>query len=131
MQVDPDSEMMWPKDQDCGRSDAVTQATDPSMCEVIFQPSGQRHSVRPGTRLLKCVLNAGLPIGYACRGLGVCVACALWVRGEVSEIEAAEAALLHRVDGPHIRGLFRLRIACFVRIEGGVEVHADYWGPYP
>ena len=110
--------------------DMVSELWESPMCEVVFQPSGKRILVRQGSRLLKTVLGVGLPIGYACRGLGLCVACAVWARGELSEICASEAALLSRMEKSRQRADFNLRIACLARIRGRVEVYADYWGPY-
>ncbi len=89
---------------------------------MTFRPDGQQLEVAAGTPLLKAVLRAGRPVGYACRGQGVCVACRLRVRGPMSEITAKEQALLATLDAPDA-----YRIACLARIEGDVEVRADYW----
>lgn len=89
---------------------------------VTFEPDGQTLEVRRGTRLLTAVLRAGRPIGYACRGLGICVACRLRVRGAVSPPGDRERALLSKLDDPAA-----WRIACLARVEGDVRVRADYW----
>lgn len=97
------------------------------MSTVVFEPDGQTIEAPTGARLLGLVLQAGRPIGYACRGRGVCVACRLWVSGPQSPIDPEEAALLAKVSPPHARGEARLRIACLARVEGDVRVRASYW----
>ena len=78
-------------------------------------------------RVLGVVLEAGLPIGRACRGAGICLACGVWLEGPQSPIEPAEAALIARRAGPIRRGDARWRIACLARIEGDVRIDTDYW----
>ena len=89
---------------------------------MTFLPDGQQTQVASGSPLLKVVLGAGRPIGYACRGQGVCVPCRLEVTGPMSPITAAEQALLDSLEAPAA-----WRIACLARVEGDVEVRADYW----
>ncbi|MCB9535837.1 MAG: (2Fe-2S)-binding protein [Myxococcales bacterium] len=89
---------------------------------VTFLPDGGSLVVREGTTLLAAVLRAGRPIGYSCRGRGVCVACRLLVEGDVAPIEPAEAALLARLDDPE-----GFRIACLCRVRGDCRVRATYW----
>ncbi len=89
---------------------------------MTFEPDGQTLEVTPGTSLLAAVLRAGRPIGYACRGLGVCVACRLRVEGPLSPVGEAEARLLAALEEPA-----PYRIACLARIVGDVRVRADYW----
>ncbi len=100
---------------------------------VTFQPDGQTLEVPVGATLLAAVLRVGRPIGYACRGRGVCVACRLRVEGPLSPIEADERTLLDQLTTPapapdepegHPSGY---RIACLARILGDVRVRADYW----
>ena len=67
------------------------------MALVTFEPDGAVLEVRAGTPLLAAILAARRPIGYACRGLGVCVSCRLQVWGAASAVDAAEAALLEVV----------------------------------
>ncbi len=94
---------------------------------VTFLPDGQRIVVPRGRRVLAAVLSADRPIGYSCRGLGVCVACVVWVEGPQSPIAEAEAKLLAQVDGPLKRGDAHRRIACLAGIEGDASIQADYW----
>lgn len=94
---------------------------------ITFLPDGQSSTTREGRRVLGAVLEAERPIGYSCRGLGVCVACVVWVCGPQSPIGEAEARLLDQIDGPLTRGQARLRVACLAEIEGDVTLQADYW----
>ncbi|MFZ4737403.1 MAG: 2Fe-2S iron-sulfur cluster-binding protein [Bradymonadia bacterium] len=95
------------------------------MALVTFEPDGAVLEVRAGTPLLAAILAARRPIGYACRGLGVCVSCRLQVWGAASAVDAAEAALLARLS-PDAQ-VADQRIACLVRVEGDVRVRASYW----
>lgn len=95
------------------------------MALVTFEPDGATIEVPAGTPVLAAVLRASRPLGYACRGRGVCVACRVDVRGEASAVEADEAALLDRLS-PEQRGP-DTRIACLVRVLGDVRVRATYW----
>lgn len=83
--------------------------------------------VARGRRIFGVVIEAGRPIGRACRGAGVCLACGVWVEGPTSPIGEAEAVLIARRDGPTTRGAARWRIACLARVEGDVHVDTDYW----
>ncbi len=94
---------------------------------ITFRPDGQVVCANWGTRLLRVVLDAERPVGYSCRGRGVCIACTLWVKGPAGEISAAEAGLLAQVQ-PSTRADGAVqRIACLVRLLGDVEIQADYW----
>lgn len=92
------------------------------MARITFLPDGQHLDVSEGTPLLAAVLRAGRPIGYACRGLGVCVACRLRVEGPVSAPDAAERRLLATLPEPAA-----YRIACLCKVQGDCRVRADYW----
>jgi len=94
---------------------------------VTFQPDGRQVVVSTGRRVLAVVLDAQRPIGYSCRGLGVCVACVVWVKGPQSPITEAEAKLLEQVDGPLTLNGAQRRIACLASVEGDVSIQADYW----
>ncbi|MCK6570517.1 (2Fe-2S)-binding protein [Myxococcota bacterium] len=89
---------------------------------VTFLPDGARLEVPVGCTLLAAALRAGRPIGYACRGRGVCVACRLRVEGEVSPPTPGETRLLATLPAPAA-----YRIACLCRIAGDCRVRADYW----
>ncbi len=94
---------------------------------ITFRPDGQVVRANRGTRLLRVVLDANRPVGYSCRGRGVCIACTLWVKGPASEITAAEAELLDQIQPSTREDGAVQRIACLVRLLGDVEIQADYW----
>lgn len=98
-----------------------------SAVSVTFRPDGGTVRVKRGRRLLGVVLETGRPLGHSCRGMGVCLACGLWVEGPMSPIEPTEARLIARRAGPTQVGAAAWRIACLARIEGDVTVWADYW----
>lgn len=89
---------------------------------LTFLPDGATLDVPAGTTLLAAVLRAGRPIGYACRGRGICVACRLRVEGPVSPPSDAERQLLAGLEHGSA-----YRIACLCRVEGDCRVRADYW----
>jgi ferredoxin len=97
------------------------------LVKITFLPDGETLDVMIGTRLLKVILDAGRPIGYSCRGQGVCTACVLRVVGHASPIGPPEQALLDRLGPTPSDGEGVLRIGCFVRVLGDSSVRADYW----
>lgn len=97
------------------------------LVSVAFRPDGESIRVPMGTRLLKIVLDAGRPVGYSCRGRGVCTACVLWVTGPCSDVSEVEAELLAQCPSESARDDAVRRIACLARIMGDVEIQADYW----
>lgn len=103
------------------------------MPTVTLRPSGHQEPARVGATLLAVVRAAGLPIGFSCRGRGVCLACRLHVEGALAPPDPQEQALLARVaaeveaaplDGRPAGGW---RIACLARVAGDVAIQADYW----
>ncbi|MCB9546636.1 MAG: (2Fe-2S)-binding protein [Myxococcales bacterium] len=93
-----------------------------AMPTVTFLPSGRTAEARAGATLLGVIRGAGLPIGYACRGRGVCLACRVRVTGPLAAPDVAERALLDRIADPG-----PWRIACLARLAGDATVQADYW----
>ena len=89
---------------------------------ITLLPSGRVVPARPGATLLAVVLGAGMPIGYSCRGRGVCIACRLRVEGEVEPPDDVEQGLIARIAEPG-----PWRIACLARVAGDATVQADYW----
>jgi ferredoxin len=92
------------------------------MPTVTFEPDGQTLEVPSGTPLLKAILKAGRPIGYSCRGAGLCIACRVRAKGAVSPPTPAELTLLAKTDEPTA-----YRIACLARVQGAMTIRADYW----
>lgn len=91
------------------------------MPTLTFLPDGATLEVPAGTPLLAAILRAGRPIGYSCRGAGVCTACRVRVEGEVSPVAPDEARLLATL------GSSAYRVACLCRVVGDCRVRADYW----
>ncbi|MSP73875.1 MAG: (2Fe-2S)-binding protein [Myxococcales bacterium] len=89
---------------------------------LTFLPDGEVVKVARGTKVLAAVLKAGRPIGYACRGLGVCVSCRVRIIGPTSTPSALERVQLATLDEPSA-----YRLACLCRLEGDASVRADYW----
>ena len=94
---------------------------------ITFQPSGHSVQTRSGRQLLAIIRDAGLPIGYSCRGQGVCTACVVSVSGPISVRTPGEQVLLSRVEDRSAPHGEELRISCLVRVQGDVKVRADYW----
>ena len=94
---------------------------------ITFEPSGLSRTVKRGRQLLAIIRESGLPIGYSCRGQGVCTACVVRVLGEANPISNEEAQLIERVaeNTPTADGA--LRVACLVRVDSDLTVRADYW----
>ena len=97
-----------------------------SAINVTFWPNNETRSVAKGTPLLKIIRTAGYPIGYSCRGQGLCVACVVWVSGELSEPCPREVELLQRLQ-PESRVGFVRRIACLVQVDDDIGLTTDYW----
>jgi ferredoxin len=94
---------------------------------VTFNPSGVTIEARTGRQLLAVIRESGLPIGYSCRGQGVCTACAVRVKGKTNPIEEQERRLLRRLADIEENDSGALRIACLVHVEDDLFVRADYW----
>ncbi|MCB9763673.1 MAG: 2Fe-2S iron-sulfur cluster binding domain-containing protein [Alphaproteobacteria bacterium] len=90
---------------------------------VRCEPLGVEVAVAPGQTLLAALRAAGVPIGAACDGDGICARCGLRVlAGDAPPPEAAEARALAR-EG------FKagVRLACCVRPTEDLVVRAAYW----
>lgn len=92
------------------------------------RPAYAPFEVAAGTTLLAALVRAGIPIGRACRGAGVCRSCRLRV--------IAGHQLLTQPTAQEVR--WRLapdeRLACEARIEaddGTIEVTTPGWGTVP
>lgn len=95
--------------------------------KVTFLPDGQSISAQPRAVLLKAIQAGGRPIGYSCRGQGICVACAVWVSGICNAVGHGERDLLAKLPEAHERDGFHRRIACLARAESDVIITTDYW----
>ena len=93
------------------------------MPTVRFQPKGVELAVAKGTRLIDAVRAAGLPIARACGDDLVCAKCGVRV---LSGRVAREAAVERRAKSRH-RVSAELRLACALRVQGDLEIAAEYW----
>ena len=97
-------------------------------CSITFLPDGQQLQARPGRKLLPVIVEAERPIGYSCRGLGICNACVVWVSGDVAPMGEREKQLLNVIDDEsERRSGFQRRVACLTMVQGDVLVTTDYW----
>ncbi len=99
----------------------------PKDVEISFIPFGTKLNVPRGLSILKAIQRAGYPVGYSCRGQGVCVACSVWVKGDVSEQTPREIQLLQERADTQKRGDYSLRLSCLTQVTGPVCVTTDYW----
>lgn len=96
-----------------------------AICKLRLSPTGRELLLERGRRLLGGIVRAGLPIGRACEGEGICGACRVVVRGGVlSEPESDEVATLSRIDARPDE-----RLACRARLLGDAEISCAAWGP--
>jgi len=90
---------------------------------VRFLPKGVELLVPKGTRLIDAVREAGLPIARACGDDLVCAKCGVRI---VSGRVAREAPVERRAKARN-RVAPDLRLACALRVQGNLEISADYW----
>ncbi len=93
------------------------------MPTVRFQPKGIELEVARGTRLIDAVRAAGLPIARACGDDLVCAKCGVRI---LSGRVAREAPVERRAKARN-RVPSELRLACALRVQGDLEVTAEYW----
>lgn len=84
---------------------------------MIIRVDGQDVRCTSGTSLLNALVNAGVLIGTACGGRGVCHFCRVTVRGAATKANAIEARALGNVL---VAG--GMRLACQVVVEAPLEV---------
>jgi ferredoxin len=92
---------------------------------VTFLPSGKCFDVKRGGTILRAAVRARMRLGRACRGVGVCAACAVRVVAGAEHLEAptpVERRLLARRPLPAGE-----RYACQARVLGDVTVTTAYW----
>jgi len=90
---------------------------------VRFLPKGVELEVPKGTRLIDAVREAGLPIARACGDDLVCAKCGVRI---LSGRVAREAPVERRAKARN-RVAPDLRLACALRVQGNLELSADYW----
>ena len=76
-----------------------------------------------GARLIDAVRDAGLPIARACGDDLVCAKCGVRI---VAGRVARESAVERRAKARN-RVASELRLACALRVQGNLELTADYW----
>jgi 2Fe-2S ferredoxin len=98
-------------------------ARPPGELRVRAEPWGIEIAAPVGARLYEVIRGAGLPLGGACAGEGLCAACGLEIlAGEVGPEGPLERR--RKVDNG-VRT--ELRLACMVRLRGDLTVRARYW----
>lgn len=94
------------------------------MPTLTFAPIGR--TIQSSERkLLGLIVAAGLPIGRACEGEGICGACRVVVLQDgLSPMEAREKETLARMSARPTE-----RLACCARLVGDSVVGCAAWGP--
>jgi ferredoxin len=83
--------------------------------------------VSRGTTLLAAAARAKAPLGNACRGQGICRACAvLVVEGAALLDEAGELEGRMQLESP-----WRMACKTHVRGDGHIELWTPNWGGWP
>jgi 2Fe-2S ferredoxin len=95
----------------------------PGAVRVRAEPWGREIEAHIGARLYEVIRGAGLPLGGACAGEGICAACGVRV---LSGDPGPEGPLERRRKAENgVRA--ELRLACLVRLRGDLTVRAPYW----
>lgn len=94
------------------------------MAPIRFVPWNRTIQAQVGWTVLDAARAAGVPLGAACDGDGICGACAVRVvSGEASK----EGPLERRTKAANgVRGA--LRLACLLPTRRALTVTTDYWG---
>lgn len=85
--------------------------------EVVIQVDGREVRCAKGTTLLNALVNAGVLIGTACGGRGICHFCRVTVSGASTPVQPEEARALGNLLVA--RGM---RLACRVLVEAPLTV---------
>ena len=86
---------------------------------------GRTLDAPPGARLFDVLRAAGVPLGAACDGDGICGRCALRVQPAGPPLpppSPAEARTLARQEVAPGE-----RLACFLTVDADLTLHAPYW----
>lgn len=81
--------------------------------------------VESGTVLMKCLLDAGLPVASSCHGDGICGKCRIIIvegAENLSRVNALEQMLRARLKVPR-----EYRISCQTLVWGDIKIDASYW----
>ena len=105
----------------------VTAEVFNKKCELsLFGQAGlvKKIQVRGGSNLWVALRKAGMPIGSACSGVGVCAACHVTVtptEGVTDQTEFEVSSLARNGKGTE------MRLACLCRVISDLTVKAEYW----
>lgn len=95
------------------------------MADITFAPWGRVVAAEPGWTVLAAARAAGLPLGAACDGDGICGACAVRV---LSGTAPPEGALERRTKAANDVPASH-RLACLLTTRRPLTVTTDYWNP--
>ena len=90
---------------------------------VSFPPLHRSIDVAPGTTVLQAARAAGVPLGAACDGDGICGACAV----RVLDGPTGRPGPLERQTKAANGVAADLRLACLVPVRGDLRVTTTYW----
>lgn len=93
---------------------------------VDFVPLRRAIEVAGGT-VLDAARAAGVPLGAACDGDGICGACGVRVLAGAVPLESPLERRTKAANGVPAP----LRLACLLPVRGPMRVTAAYWGPLP
>jgi Na+-transporting NADH:ubiquinone oxidoreductase subunit NqrF len=85
--------------------------------EVVIEVDGREVRCAKGSTLLNALMNAGVLIGTACGGRGLCTFCRVTVQGATTPVQPSEKRALGNVlvaEG--------MRLACRVIVEAPLVV---------
>jgi Na+-transporting NADH:ubiquinone oxidoreductase subunit F len=85
--------------------------------EVIIEVDGREVRCAKGTSLLNALINAGVLIGTACGGRGVCHFCRVTARGATTPVQPEESRALGNVLVAN-----GMRLACRVVVDAPLVV---------
>ena len=97
------------------------------MPSLLFLPIHRRLSSDTPRKLLGLIVSAGLPIGRACEGEGICGACRVVVyQNGLDAASPLEAATLLRINARPDE-----RLACCARLIEDTSIGCAAWGVLP
>ena len=87
---------------------------------VIFQPSGRRGPIAPGSDLLSVARGFGVEIESACGGKGVCKKCQVRIESDKSSVSPPTEVEMKALTAEALAS--GMRLACQTRVAGDVRV---------